>query len=608
MEFVINFQPVGRRLVCTQPTTLYAAAKMAGVELKSVCGGAGNCSKCRVKVSACGQEALSPLTAEERLKLTPDEIMDGYRQACRVTASGDVTVYLPASSITEKQKLQVGGEYLAVEPDPPVRKVFLQLPRPSLEDVRGDLQRANAALLAQGLPPLCATLPVLDMLSRALRTGNWHVTLTLAGDELVAAEPGDTRQRLPGLAVDLGTTKIAVFLVDLLSGETLGSLGVMNPQIAYGEDLIRRIQAALDEQAGAKRMQALVVQAINAASASLLQSEGLEAENLAAISIVGNTGMHHLLLGLPVRQLALSPFIPVVAGPLVIPAGDVGLRASPGTPLYLLPPVAGFVGSDHTAALLACRFHDSPGNALLLDIGTNTEIALRARGRLYSCSCASGPAFEGAHIRHGMRAAPGAVERVSINQQDLSVQYATIEDQPPVGICGSGILDAIAEMARVGILGGNGHLRKEMLKKSGQDGAAPAFTLAEWQEGDQRRVVEISQQDVVEIQLAKGAIRAGVEVLLEEAGLSAAELDEVIIAGAFGSYLDPLNALRIGLLPPVPLERIRQVGNAAGVGARLALTSQQQWREGIDIANEVRYVELTAYPSFRRHFTAALHF
>jgi uncharacterized 2Fe-2S/4Fe-4S cluster protein (DUF4445 family) len=605
MEFVINFQPIGRRLVCTQPTTLYAAAEMAGVALKSLCGGAGNCSKCRVRVSG---EALSPLTTEERLKLTSDEIADGYRQACRVTASGDVTVYLPASSITEKQKLQVGGEYLAVEPDPPVRKVFLQLPHPSLEDVRGDLQRTHAALLAQGAPPLRASLPALEMLSQALRTGNWQVTLILAGNELVAVESGDTRQRLLGLAVDLGTTKIAVFLVDLLSGETLGALGMMNPQIAYGEDLIKRVQAALEERVGVKKMQALVVQAINTASATLLAREGLAAENLAAISIVGNTAMHHLLLGLPVRQLALSPFIPVVAGPLVVRAGEVGLQASPVTPIYLPPPIAGFVGSDHTAALLACRFHDSPGNALLLDIGTNTEIALRARGRLYSCSCASGPAFEGAHIQHGMRAAPGAVERVSINQEDLSVHYDTIEDHPPVGICGSGILDAIAEMARVGILRANGHMRKEMLSMGGQDGSTPAWTLVEWQEGEQSGVVKISQQDVVEIQLAKGAIRAGAEVLLEEAGLSAAELDEVIMAGAFGSYLDPLNALRIGLLPPVPLACIRQVGNAAGAGARLALISQQQWREGIEIANDIHYVELTAHPSFRRHFTAALRF
>jgi uncharacterized 2Fe-2S/4Fe-4S cluster protein (DUF4445 family) len=608
MEFVIKFQPIGRRLVCTQPTALYAAARLAGVELKSLCGGVGNCGKCRVKVSAFGQQALTPLTDEERLNLTSDEIADGYRQACRVSASGDVTVYLPASSLTEKQKLLVGGEYLAVEVNPPVRKVFLQLMPPSLEDVRGDLQRVNAALQEQGLPPLRATPPVLEMLSRALRRGDWNTTLTRAGAELVAAEPGDTRQKLLGLAVDLGTTKIAVFLVDLLNGATLGSKGVMNPQIAYGEDVISRIQAALDEQVGAERMQALVVQAINAASASLLHSAGLQAEDLTAISLVGNTAMHHLFLRLPVRQLAVSPFIPATSGAMMLWAREVGLQAAPGAPLYLLPPIAGFVGSDHTAALLACHFHDSPGNALLLDIGTNTEIALRAHRKLYSCSCASGPAFEGAHIQHGMRAAPGAVEQVSINQQDLSVQYTTIDDQPPVGICGSGILDAVAEMARVGILRANGHLRKNMLQKDGPDGVAPAFTLAEWQEGDQRREVAITQQDVVEIQLAKGAIRAGAEVLLEEAGLAASELDQVIIAGAFGRYLDPLNALRIGLLPPVPLERIRQVGNAAGVGARLALTSQRQWEAGIELAQNIRYLELTTHPSFRRRFKAALHF
>lgn len=319
--------------------------------------------------------------------------------------------------------------------------------------------------------------------------------------------------------------------------------------------------------------------------------------------------MHHLFLGLPVRSLAISPFIATIANPIILKARELGLMAAPGASVYLLPPIAGFVGSDHTAAILAAiSERKDRTNFLLLDIGTNTEIALYIGRRIFSCSCASGPAFEGAHIKYGMRAAPGAIERVHIEKQNSEVHISTIEDQPPVGICGSGILDAIAEMFRIGIVDARGHICKTAPGVHYENGKSPSFILARREEGDMNQIVEVTQEDIIEIQLAKGAIRAGIEVLLEKAGIGSQDLDEVIIAGAFGTYLDPLNAIRIGLLPDIPLERIKQVGNAAGVGARLALVNRSYWEKGIVIAKKDEYIELTSYPAFSKLFARAVRF
>lgn len=604
MKFVIDFEPVGRRIVCDEPTNIFEAAHLAGIELRSVCGGVGNCGKCRVKV--IGDE-VSPLAEQELEKLTPDEITLGFRQACRTYVSGPIKVYIPASSLNESQKLQLSGSGTNVSPDPFVSKVFIRLTPPTLEDTQSDLARLVVGL---SNPTIKAGLPVLQKLSPTLRTGEWAVTITLDEDEIIDVEPGDTTGQLLGLGVDLGTTKIAVYLVDLLTGETIASQGRMNPQIAYGEDVISRIRAAANNQANADHLQSDVIQTLNEISTELLAARGLSSESIAAISLVGNTAMHHLFLGLPVRSLAISPFTATIANPIVLKAEELGLMAAPGASVYLLPPIAGFVGSDHTAAILASLSErEDRTNFLLLDIGTNTEIALCFGSRIFSCSCASGPAFEGAHIKYGMRAAPGAIERVHIEQQNSEVHISTIDDEPPVGICGSGILDAVAEMVRIGIVDARGHFCKTAPGvRHEENGKSPSFVLSGREDGGRNQEVEVTQEDLIELQLAKGAIRAGVDVLFEKAGIGPQGLDEVIIAGAFGNYLDPLNAIRIGLLPDVPLERIKQVGNAAGVGARLALVNRGLWEKGIAIARKVEYIELTSHPSFRKLFARAVRF
>jgi len=606
MEFIVNFQPVGRRLVCSKPLTIFEAANRVGLELKSVCGGNGNCGKCRVKVTG---DYLSPISNEERERLSPDEIRDGYRQACRTFVDGPVFVYVPASSFTEKQKLQLSGGEIRVPPLPSIRKVFICPSPASLDDVRADLKRVSDELHSvEKSSPLKAGLPVLAALSEALRVGDWTVTLTLEDQEIIWAEPGDTTGQLLGLAVDLGTTKIAAYLIDLLTGETLGAQGVMNPQIAYGEDVMSRIHAALVEYKTAARLQADVVDAINQVASKLLEDQGATPQAIMSISLVGNTAMHHMFLGLPLKQLATAPFIPSVASSVRVRAAELGLATAPGAFVHLLPPIAGFVGSDHTAALLASNFHCANRNLLLLDIGTNTEIAVQAGKQIITCSCASGPAFEGAHIKHGMRAAPGAIERLRIDPVTLKVHLETIDDQAPVGICGSGILDTLAELKRVGIIKNNGHIQPELPGVKSSDGHSLAFILAHQKGKDGNQIIEITQEDIVELQLAIGAVRAGVEVLLGEARISFRDLDQVIFAGAFGTYIDPLSAIQVGLIPPVPLENIKQVGNAAGTGARQVLINQESWESGVSLAKKARYVELTTHPAFRKHFVKAMHF
>jgi uncharacterized 2Fe-2S/4Fe-4S cluster protein (DUF4445 family) len=622
MSFTIDFEPIGTRLVCEEPIVLLDAATRAGVHLRAICGGKATCGKCLVRVSAGN---VSPATDAERLLLSDAEIAAGYRQACRTLVSGNVSVYVPPESLLEEQKLQVEGVESTLEVDPAVCKYRVSVTPASLADPRGDLDRTADALREQhGIVLTRADLPTLAQLSAALRDhssgggGGWTITATVRDGELIAAEAGDTTNSAVGLAVDLGTTKIACYLVDLLSGRTLAARGVMNPQIGYGEDVIARIEAAVKSEAARVALREMVSAAINDVAADLCKSVGIAPDQILEMTIVGNTAMHHLALGLPVRQLGVIPFVPVTAQPLDAKCATLGLIAAPGAYVHFPPLIAGFVGSDHIAALVAARVGQvaraaCPQRAsrpldtrLTIDLGTNTELALEARGRVVSCSTACGPAFEGAHIKFGMRAAPGAIERVKI--ADGEVQIATIGGKPAVGICGSGILDAVAELLKVGWMNAQGRLNTASpFVRQSVESAVKEFVLAR-ATPDGGREVMLTQKDLGEIQLAKGAIRAGIDILLEEMNVHAEEIDEVIVAGAFGTYLDPLNAVRIGLFPRVPLSRIHQVGNAAGVGAKQMLVSRHIRAEGVRLSKEVGYRELTLHRQFATRFAEGMQY
>jgi uncharacterized 2Fe-2S/4Fe-4S cluster protein (DUF4445 family) len=443
-----------------------------------------------------------------------------------------------------------------------------------------------------------------------LRENEWQVRVGLRGKETVSvAAPGTP---LLGLAVDIGTTKVAGYLVDLMTGETLSMRGLMNPQIAYGEDVMARVAYTIENPQGSQKLQDAIVKALNELAQDLCaeaqQRDGgnemdYSPDHIIEAVIVGNTAMHHLFLGLPVKQLGLAPYVAAVSSPLDVKASELKLSFAPGAIVHLLPNIAGFVGADHVAMLLATGTHLRQDVAVSVDIGTNTEITLVANGRLIACSTASGPAFEGAHIRDGMRAAEGAIERIRVDNG--KIEYQTIGNAPPVGMCGSGILDAIAQLKLAGVLNKRGAMERDNgLVREGEKGTE--VVLAPAANTRHGRDVVLNRKDVSEIQLAKGAIRAGIEILLERAGLTHRDIDQVVIAGAFGTYIDVASAVTIGMFPPLPLERFRQVGNAAGIGAKLALLSTDQRAEAAELAERLEYLELTVYPGFTNHFAMAM--
>jgi uncharacterized 2Fe-2S/4Fe-4S cluster protein (DUF4445 family) len=583
--------------------TLLAAAQHAGVEIVAVCGGAGSCGKCRVR-RITGD--LSPPTPVERRTLSAAELADGYRLACQARPQGDVKIDIPPASLSTPQRLQVEGQGGEVAPDPVVTPVDLRVAPPTLHDLRADTVRLRDAISERGMRRVFFGQPVLRGLSRRLRRQDWAVRLALRRQRPVSEVVGALRAEQPllGLAVDIGTTKMAGYLVNLADGTTLAMAGLMNPQIAYGEDVVSRIAYANEHADGRDLLQSRLMAGLNALVGDLCTQAGALREQVVEAVVVGNTAMHHLFAGLPVEQLGASPYIAAVSEPLDVSSAHLALALAAGARVYLPPNIAGYVGADHVAMLLATDAWRATRPTVALDIGTNTEISLAVDGQLLSCSCASGPAFEGAHIHAGMRAAPGSVEYVQI--EDGQVRIQTIGGKPAVGICGSGILDAVAELRKAGIVQPNGRFRQDHPRVQPYEGGG-AFLLASASDTGNGHDLLVTRRDVNEIQLAKGAIRAGVEVLLQEAGLAAEDIATFIVAGAFGTYLDLESAIRVGMFPRLPLSRFRQVGNAAGTGARQMLISARQRRLAEAIVERVRYVELTVHPAFTEAYMEAMY-
>ncbi|MGD2103864.1 MAG: ASKHA domain-containing protein [Anaerolineae bacterium] len=604
IEYTVDFQPLGRRVQVAKGKTLLEAARSAGVGLNAVCGGAGVCGTCRVGVV---EGRVSPPNRSEENFLASEEFDEGYRLACQVEVWGDLLIDVPPESITAPQRAQIEGRERAVEVDPAVKSVDVRPVPPSLHDLRSDEERLREALREQcGVIDVHLDPLVLAEIPPKLRGNEWAIRLFVRDGldcrSVVGAAPVGTRPL--GLAVDIGTTKVAAYLVDLETGETLGASGEMNPQIAFGEDVMARIAYAMEGEGHLAELQEAIVQGLQDRTRELCEASDRNCAEIVEAVLVGNTCMHHLVAGLPVDQLGVAPYVPAVSAPWDVKARDLGLNIAAGAYVHLLPNIAGFVGADHVAMVMASGLHEASQVTLGLDIGTNTEVSLAAKGRLLSCSTASGPAFEGAHIRDGMRAAPGAIEWVKM--VDSQVRYQTIDGAPPVGICGSGILDAVAELRRIGVLQENGSMGRDSHPRVRQSGDRPEFVLVPAGEERAPKDIVINRKDVSEIQLAKGAIRAGIEVLLDEAGIEVEQVERVVVAGAFGTYLDVASARAIGMFPPLPLSRFDQVGNAAGIGAKLALLSRRCREVAEEIAERVEYVELTTDVRFSNAYMNAM--
>jgi uncharacterized 2Fe-2S/4Fe-4S cluster protein (DUF4445 family) len=600
----IDFEPIGRRVEIETCSTLLEAARIAGIEITAVCGGIGTCEHCRVQVI---DGLFSPVTAVEEMAFSSAELAAGWRLACQTEVLDSGKVHIPPGSLTTQQRLQMEGTESNPFTDRAFQFVDLEVVPPDLYDLRSDASRLQDALAASGAPGTVVSYPIMAALSERLRAWDWKLRAAVRDGELRAVLP--LGERFLGIAVDIGTTKVAAYLIDIESGETLRRASAMNPQIPFGEDVMSRISYAMEHEQGRSMLQRRIAETLNSLVESMCDQEPGQAgrfhpDQIVEAVVVGNTAMHHFFAGLPVQQLGLLPFVPAVSEPLEIQALALELHLSPGALVHLPANIAGYVGADHVAVILSTEVDQTQDTTMAVDVGTNTEISLVHDGRLLCCSCASGPAFEGAHIRYGMRAAEGAIEHVQIDKD--SVHLYTIGGQPPVGICGSGILDAVAEMTRAGILNHKGVLVEGIPSVRGEGGRSE-FLLAAAETTGVGRDITLNRKDIQEILLAKAAIRAGIEILLVEAGIDARQIDRFLVAGAFGTYLDLRSAVEIGMFPDLPLNRFTQVGNAAGSGARQMLVSAEARRRAGDFARRMNYVELTIHPRFKEFFLKAMN-
>jgi uncharacterized 2Fe-2S/4Fe-4S cluster protein (DUF4445 family) len=599
----IDFQPLGKRVDLSEPHTILEAAHQSGIDLVAVCGGGGTCGACKIRL-ASGE--LSPVEEAERIELGEAGIQDGFRLACQAIPVSDCRIEIPPESLTALQRTQIDGLAFLVELEPAVEKTSLIIQPPANSDTLPDDKRFLKAVEETGIDtPVQIPFSVLGELSTSIRKENWSGSLVTSRTnprEVISFMP--EKSRMLGLAGDLGSTKLALYLIDLETGETLAKVGAMNPQISYGEDIVSRIAYTNKHPDGRKTLQRRLVDTINDLTSDLCIQTGTKPEWIVDCVMVGNTAMHHFFAGLPVEQLGLAPYLAAVGNPLNVFARSVGLMCASGANLFMPPNLAGFVGADHVAMLLAAGSWHGDETILSMDIGTNTEVSLLAHGKLFSCSCASGPAFEGAHIHSGMRAAPGAIERVQI--RDGKPIWQTIDGKPPVGICGSGILEAVAELKNAALIDERGVFLKSSPYVDISSGKGKFILVKSGQTANSEEIA-ISRSDINQIQLAKAAIRAGVEILLMEAGITQLEIDRFILAGAFGTYMDIPHSISIGMFPDIPLERFTQIGNAAGVGACQLLLSTSKRVNAVEIARRMNYVELTVHPHFTQQYFESMY-
>jgi uncharacterized 2Fe-2S/4Fe-4S cluster protein (DUF4445 family) len=590
----VHFAHLESAITAHPGDTLFQSARRNGVRIVGACGGRGTCGTCSIHIVE-GQVERASHAVPGRESSDTRGAPKKWQRACQLRALSDCTVEVAPRSLAAVVRADVagagGGEPLALEPV--VRCRELSLTPATLADPAADTERLRRALPGQDLH---LDLHAVRELPRLLRAGSWSLSVRLRGSELIGV--ASCGSPVLGLAVDLGTTNVAAFLIDLQSGRRVASLAIENPQTAWGADVISRVNHAVTPSGGDELRQAAIT-GINALARDLCRAVDAATADIVDVVVCGNTAMQHLLLGLPVSQLGRAPFVAAVSQGMDVKARELGLAVCPGAYVHVASNVGGFVGGDHVTALLATQeLWAGDKTSLVMDIGTNTEISLIHEGRILSASCPSGPALEGGHISCGMRAAEGAIERVSL-AADGSLTIKVIGNKTPVGLCGSGVLDVMAALHRGGMADDRGRLKVGHAAVSEHDGKRAA-RLADG--------VSFSQDDVRAVQLAKSAIRTGVELLLRESALQSTDIEQFIIAGAFGAYIDIESGIDTGLFPRLPAERFVQVGNAAGLGVQRMLASGQARAQAAKLAASCRYIELSTLAGFQKAFMQHIGF
>ena len=599
----ISFLPSGKKITFQKAISLREAIIKAKIDFSFPCGGNGLCGKCKVKVKG----NTNPPSLKEK-ETIPEWLEKGYRLACQTILYGNAEVEIPVSSLISTLRILTEGSEEKFKVDPFVQKIYLSLPPPTLKDQISDVARIKRELRKKGFDQLKIDLRLIKKVPFILRESQFKTTVVLNNKEIINLEEGDTRGKNFGLAFDIGTTTVVGSLIDLDTGNRIATKAILNPQTIYGDDVISRVSYLQNNSKGLLNLQRKIVGGINEIVDYLVNSTSVKRENIYEITLVGNTVMQHLLSGVNPLNLALYPYVPVTQDPINLKSYRLGLKINPLANIYVFPNIAAFVGGDTVGVILATEMHKINNKTkLAIDIGTNGEIVLSHEGKLVAASTAAGPAFEGSRISHGMWAQDGAIEKARLKDGEVIIDV--IGGGRPTGICGSGLIDAISEFYKEGIIDRSGRIKpvKEQSRlwrnRIVEDEEGGRFIL--WEDGEKSSIF-ISQKDIREFQLAKAAIYTGIKILLDKLEVKRENVEEVLIAGAFGNYINLESAYNVGLLPKFPNSKVKNVGNAAILGAIKALLSKKSRQEAEKIPHLVRYVELAATTNFQDVLTDSI--
>ena len=623
---IIDFEPISRRVHYSPEKRIYDYLTKINIQIRSLCGGEGTCGKCKILVQK-GNEYLNPPSQNEIKFLSKEEFEQGWRLACQTfineklidniesTSQPQIRIFLPDELLLENFKILTSGINKGVEFNPVIKKLYIDIEKPTLEKPIPDLERIKSSILKVNKEinvetPLHFDFDLLNIIPKVLRESDHKITLTFWNDnKVIAFEPGNTVKENFGIAFDIGTTTIVGYLINLNNGKTYSIASKLNPQTAYGEDVITRITYIKDNEDGLKKLNSMVVEALNEIILKNCAKAKIQSNQIYEATIVGNSVMHHISLGLNPINIGLSPYIPIVQHGLNVKSKELNLNISRQGNVYILPIIAGFVGADTMGVILSSHIDEEKDLTLIIDIGTNGEIILGNKKILATGSCAAGSALEGAHIKDGMRAAAGAIDCIKIDPKDFSASYTTIKDKKAIGICGSGLIDAVSEMLKSKIITRSGNFNKEFVghERIVKSDKNIEFIIARKDEKNLIKDIKISQKDIRELQMAKAAFYSGTKVILKYLNVNR-EIKQVFLAGAFGNYINKENAKFIGMIPDIPSEKIFQIGNAAGIGAQNCLLNKELRNKAENLLKNIKYIEIATKQEFQKEYAEAMYF
>ncbi len=625
-SFLIDFEPISRRLSVSKESSIYEILTEINIPIRTICGGLGKCGKCKILVQK-GHKYLNSPTNIERNLISETEIQNGWRLACETRTkinnniqkiddkTPQIRIFLPNQLLLEDFKILTSGISKVITLQPTIKKLYLEVIKPSLEEPNADFERIEKAIIPkiQKLKKgnkIDIEFNILKKIPNILRKNNHKITLVLWNNSnIIACEPGNTVESNFGIAFDIGTTTIVGYLLNLNNGKIYAVDSKLNSQTAYGEDLITRLTFIKENKENLSKLNSTIISDLNEIISNLCQQANIKPFHVYEVAVVGNSVMHHIFLSIDPVNIGLSPFIPVIQRDLNVKAKDLGLKISNHGNVYAAPVIAGFVGADTIGVILSSKIYNEKPLTLAIDIGTNGEIIIGNRDNLIVGSCAAGSALEGAHIDDGMRAAAGAIDTIKIDPINLDVSYTTIKNKKPIGICGSGLVDGIAEMLKSKIITRSGKINQELVdhERFIKNDKKIKFIIANKEETSIDKEISISQSDIRQIQMAKAAFYSGMRIILNHLSKNP-RVEQIFLAGAFGNYINAQNAKFIGMIPDIPNDKIFQIGNAAGIGAQHCLLNKDLRNKAKTLLSKIKYVEIAVEKKFQKEYAEAMYF